>query len=126
MAGLAPPSATDDIGKTRRDLSRMRHEEGGELRRPRHGGGQADGRELGRVGAQPRKIERQEIAALARRQRMQLIENDEAQRGEQAGAVLMRQHQRDLLGRGEQDVGRGLALARAAGGRRVAGAGLEP
>ena len=57
---------------------------------------------------------------------MQLIEDHIFQAAEQLGRAFMRQHQRDLLGRGQQNVGRRDALARAARGRRVAGAGLEP
>ena len=56
---------------------------------------------------------------------MQLIDDDGAKRAEQCARVAVRQHERDLLRRGEQDVGRGEALALAAGGRRIAGAGLE-
>ena len=56
---------------------------------------------------------------------MQLVDDDHAQAPEQAGSIGMRQHQRDLLWRGEQNVGRLETLALAARGRRVAGAGLE-
>ena len=103
----------------------MADEEGGKLGRPRHRRRQADGREAGRQRAQPREIERQKIAALGRGERVQLVEDDHAQRAEQLGRVGMRQHQRDLLRRGQQDVGRPKTLALAAGGWRVAGAGLE-
>ena len=57
---------------------------------------------------------------------MQLIEDHIFQAAEQLGRAFMRQHQRDLLRRGQQNVGRQDALPRAARGRRVAGAGLEP
>ena len=56
---------------------------------------------------------------------MQLIDDDRAERPEQAAGVAVRQHERDLLRRGEQDVWRHEALALAARGRRIAGAGLE-
>ena len=75
---------------------------------------------------EPREIEREQIAALVRGERVQLVEDDEFERAEQLGRALMRQHQRDLLRRGQQNVGREHALAGAAGGRRVAGPGFEP
>ena len=56
---------------------------------------------------------------------MQLVDDDHAKRAEQARRIAMRQHQCDLLRRGEQDVGGLETLALAAGGRCIAGAGLE-
>ena len=56
---------------------------------------------------------------------MQLIEEHIFECAEQLGGAVMRQHQRNLLGRGQQNVGRQEALARAARRRRVAGAGLQ-
>ena len=53
---------------------------------------------------------------------MQLVDDDHAERAEQSWGVAMGQHQRDLLWRGEQDVGRREPLALAARGRRVTGA----
>ena len=56
---------------------------------------------------------------------MQFVEHDAAQGAEQIGRVGAGQQQRELLGRGEQDVGRIAALALALGSGRVAGAGLD-
>ena len=56
---------------------------------------------------------------------MQLVEHDALEAAEQIGRVGAGQQQRELLGRGEQDVGRIAALALALRGRRVAGAGLD-
>ena len=56
---------------------------------------------------------------------MQFVEHDAAQRAEQIGRVGAGQQQRQLLRRGQQDVGRIAALALALRGRRVAGAGLD-
>ena len=122
----APSPRHHDLGEPRRGLALMRHEIGGKLGRPRHGRRQADGGEPGRQRAEPRQIERQQIAALARGERVQLVEDHIFEGAEQLGGALMRQHQRDLLRRGQQDVGRQHALAGAARGRRVAGARLEP
>ena len=56
---------------------------------------------------------------------MQLVEHHAAQRAEQIRRVGRGEDQRQLLGRGEQDVRRVAALALALRGRRVAGAGLD-
>ena len=125
MSARAPSPRRDDLGEPRRGLPLMRHEERGKLVRPRHRRRQADRRKLGRMGAQPRQIEREQIAALARGERVQLIEDHIFEAAEQLGGAFMRQHQRDLLRRRQQDVGRQDALARAARGRRIAGARLE-
>ena len=45
---------------------------------------------------------------------MQLVEDDAAETGEEAGAVLVAEQQGELFGRGHQDVGREAALPRAA------------
>ena len=124
--GACPLSRHHDLGQPRGGLALMRHEKGRKLVRPRHRRGQAYGGQLGRERTQPRQVERQEVAALARSERMQLIEDDIFESPEQLGRAFMRQHERDLLRRGQQNVGRKDALAGAAGGRRVAGAGLEP
>ena len=57
---------------------------------------------------------------------MQLVEHHAAERAEQIGRVGARQQQRELLGRGEQNVGRVAALPLPLGGGRVAGAGFQP
>ena len=113
--GARPLACGDDLGESRRRLPLMRHQERGKLVRPRHGRRQADRRKLGRMRAQPRQIERQQIAALAGGERVQLIEDHIFQAAEQLGRAFMRQHQRDLLRRGQQNVGRQpCAAARAA------------
>ena len=75
---------------------------------------------------QPRQTKRQQIAALRRHQRMQFVEHHAAEAVEQIRRVGRRQQQRELLRRGEQNVGRIAALTLALGGGRVAGAGLQP
>ena len=79
----------------------------------------------GRDGEQPREPEREQIAALRHHQRMQLVEDHAPERAEQIGRVGRGEQQRELLRRGEQDVGRIAPLALALRGRRVAGAGLD-
>jgi hypothetical protein len=112
--GLRSLSRLHDLGKMRARLPLMSDEEGGKLRRPRHRRRQAYGGEIRRQRAQARKVEREKIAALGRGERVQLIDDDRAERAEQAAGVTVRQHERDLLWRGEQDVWRGKALALAA------------
>ena len=56
---------------------------------------------------------------------VQLVEHDGAQMFEQPRGIAMRQEQRQLFGRGEQNIGRRMALALAAAGRRIAGAGFD-
>ena len=58
-------------------------------------------------------IERQQVAALGRRQRVDLVEDDGIEIGEQVGAVGMAEQQRQLLGRRHQDVGRSACAAAA-------------
>ena len=82
-------------------------------------------RETRRKPPQPRQAERQQIAALGGHQRVQLVEHDALEAAEQIGRVGAGQQQRELFGRGQQDVGRIAALALALRGRRVAGAGLD-
>src|SRR5262249_30131909 len=98
----------------------------GEFIRRRHGGGKPDGGQGRRDAMEARKPKREQIAALRRHQRMQLIKHDAPQRREQIGRVSGRQQQRYLLRRGEQDVGWVAPLSRAFRRRRVAGAGLDP
>ena len=114
----------DDIG-ARRPRRRLRHQKAGEIVGLGHRRRQADGRELRRQREQPRQAERQQIAALGRHQRMQFVEHHAAQRAEQIRRVGRGEQQRELLRRGEQDVGRIAALALALGGGRVAGAGFQ-
>ena len=66
-----------------------------------------------------RQIEGEQIAALRSRERVQLVENDRIEIAEDIGRVGVAEQQRDLLGRGQEDVGRLQALARRAGDRLV-------
>ena len=116
MCAFGPAPASTISASARARLSLVADQEGGQLGRPRHRRRQANRREVGRQRAQPREIEREEIAALGRGQRMQLVDDDHAKRAEQARSIAMRQHQRDLLRRGQQDIGRHETLALAAGG----------
>ena len=77
----------------------------------RHRRRQADAGEVGREREQPREAERQQIAALRGDQRMQFVEHDAPERAEQVRRVGRGEQQRQLLGRGQQDV----AADRAAG-----------
>ena len=102
----------------------LRHQIGAQLRRTRHRRRQADGAHAGRQLAQPRQRERQQVAALGRRQRVDLVEHDRVEIGEQLGAVGVAEQQRQLLRRRHQDVGRSRSLPRPPRHRRVAGARL--
>ena len=106
--------------------ARLRHQETRELFRLGHRRRKADGTRLRRDGPEPRKPERQQIAALGGDQRMQLVEHDALQRGEQERRVVGGQQQRQLFRRGEQDVRRIAPLPLPPRHRRVAGAGLDP
>ncbi len=79
----------------------------------------------GRERAEPRQTQRQKIAALRIVERMQFIQHHGPQIFEHLGAAGMRQKQRQLLRRGEQNVGRAVALALTPGGGGVAGSGLN-
>ena len=57
---------------------------------------------------------------------MQFVEHDAAQRAEHVRRIGGSQQQRQLLRRGEQNVGRIAALTLPLRGRRVAGARLQP
>ena len=103
----------------------LRHHEAAEFVGLGHRRRQADAGELRREAIEPRETERKQIAALRCHQRMQLVEDDAAERAEQERAVGGREQQRKLLRRREQDVRRIAALALALRGRRVAGAGLD-
>ena len=112
--GFGALARPHDLGEPRRSLALVGHEKGGKVERTRHGRRQADRGELWRMGAEPGEIERKQIAALARCKRMQLIEEHIFEGAEQLGGTAMRQHEGNLLGRGEEDVGRQQPLARPA------------
>ena len=107
-------------------VGRLRHQPGAESVRVGDGGREADGLEAGGEDAQAGEAERQEVAALVGDQRMQFVEDDGVEIGEEAVGVGRRQEQRRLLRRGEQDVRRVQLLALALVERRVAGARLQP
>ena len=104
----------------------LRHQIAAQIVRIGDGRGKADGLQTRCEPKQPRQTERQQIAALGSHQRVQFVEHDALQRAEQIRRVGGGQQQRKLFGRGEQDIGRIAALARAFRQRRVAGAGLDP
>jgi hypothetical protein len=89
--------------------------------RLRDGRREADAARLGARRAQPRETQREQIAALRGDQRMQLVEDDALERAEQIWRVGRREQQRQLLGRGEQDLRRIAALALA-----LRGLGVSP
>src|SRR5581483_1287436 len=72
-----------------------------------------------------REPEREQVAAFRGYQRVQFVEHDAAQAAEQIWRVGAGEDERELLGRGQEDVRRIAALALAFRGRRVAGAGLD-
>ena len=99
---LGRASSLDDLGEARARLPLMAHEEGGELGGSHHRRRQANQGELRRHVAQACKVERQEVAALASSKRVQLIDDDHAERPEQSASVGVGQHQRDLFRRGRR------------------------
>ena len=68
------------------------------------GRGQADAAQLRRELPQPRQPEREQIAALGGDQRMQFVEHDALQRGEQIRRIVGGEQQRKLLGRRQQNI----------------------
>ncbi len=126
-ADLGPrtPVGHDQVGQAGRAIARLGHEIGAQLAGSSDRGGEADTAVPRRQGGEPGEIERQQIAALGRRQRMQLVEDYRLEAGEEAWRVGVRQEQRHLLGRGEQNVGRPGALARLARQGGVAGARFD-
>ena len=90
-----------------------------------HRGGQADRLDTGNDAPQPRKAERQQMAALRRHQRMQLVEHDVAQSRKEASRIRRCQQQRQLLRRREQDIGRRQLLALPLVRGRIAGPRLH-
>ena len=115
----------DEIGEACA-VVRLRHEIAAQIVGLGDGRRQADGVQTGRQREQPRKPEREQVAALRGDQRMQFVEDHALQRAEQIRRVGGGEQQRELLRRGQQNVGRIAALARALRDRRVAGAGLDP
>ncbi len=110
--GAAPPSAHDEIGG-RHAAGRLGHEIAAQVAGLGDGRGKADGGGSRREAVEPRQAEREQVAALGRHQRMQLVEHDAPEGAEQIGRVGGREQQRQLLRRGQQDVGRIAALAHA-------------
>jgi hypothetical protein len=74
---------------------------------------------------EPCEAERQQRPALRGGERVQLVDDHPAHRAEHPWRFRHGNEQRHLLGRGDQDVGRMMALALALGGRRVAGPRLD-
>ena len=103
----------------------LRHQPSPQIHRLGDGRREADGLEIGCQPPQPRKAERQHVAAFRRDQRMQLVEDHVFEILEETLRLAVRQKQRHLLRRRQQDVGRRELLALALGRRRVAGAVLD-
>ena len=114
----------DDVGGDFLAVA-LRHQKARQRFRLGHRRRQPDRAHLGRQPPQPRQAERQQIAALGGDERVQLVEHDALERGEQERRVVGGQQQRQLLGRGEQDVRRIAPLPLPPRHRRVAGAGLD-
>ena len=91
----------------------------------RHGGRQSDPPQPRRQRGQPRHAQRQLVAALGAGERVDLVHHHACQAGEHLRRIGQRQQHREALRRGQQDVRRLGALARAAVGGRVAGARLD-
>ena len=87
---------------------------------------QADAAQARRDRLQPCEREGQQVAALAGREGVDLVDHDGAEIGEQGEAVRMAEQQAQRFGRGQQDLRRPHPLARLAVGGRVAGPSLDP
>ena len=82
-------------------------------------------RQPGRQRAQPGEAEAQQIAALGAGQGVQLVDDHAAEAGEDLVRIGIGEQQGQGFRRGQQHLRRGLALALALGGRRVAGPRLH-
>ena len=82
-------------------------------------------RSAGRDLLQPRHAQAEQVAALAGREGVDLVDDDRPQPGEHREAVGIAQQQRQRFGRGQQDLRRADPLARLAVAGGVAGAGLD-
>ena len=114
----------DDVGGHFLALA-LRHQKPRQRFRLGHRRRQADRAHFGRQPPQPRQAERQQIAALGGDERMQFVEHDALERGEQKRRVVRRQQQRQLFRRGEQNIRRIAPLPLPPRHRRIAGAGLD-
>ena len=110
---------------TRLPMLGLRNEKARQVLGLGNGRRQSDGRQSRRQPEQPCQSEREQIAALAGDQRMQLIEHHALERAEQIRRIGRGEQQRELLRRGQHDVGRIAALALAFRCGRVAGARLD-
>jgi len=88
------------------------------------GGGQADAPQLRGERAEPRRTQRQLVAALGAGERVHLVHDQGREAAEHRRRLWQRQQHRKAFGRSKQDVRWGLALASAPVGRRIAGPGF--
>ena len=95
-----------------------------ELRRIGDRRRKADEARLRRQRRQPREAQRQMMAALGGRERVQLVDDDAAQACKESRGVGIAQEQRQRLGCRQQDVRRPFALADTPALRRIAGPAL--
>ena len=90
-----------------------------------HGGRQPNEATRRRPLCQRRQAEIEQITALVRRDGVDFIDDYAFQIGEEFCGMLGSDEQRQLLGRGQQNVGRGFALSLAFVRWRIAGASLD-
>ena len=83
-------------------------------------------RSRGDEALQPGQRQREEVAALAGGEGVDLVDDDRAEIFEQQGAVLVAEQQAQRFGRGQKHLRRPHPLPRLAVGGRVAGPGLDP
>ena len=112
------PHAGRGVGAPRRQIPPQ-------LVRLAHGGRETDRRQPRRERVEAGEAEGEKIAALRGHERVQFVEDHALQAGKQRPRLAVREEQRELFGRGQQDVGRALDLARALVGGGVARAGLD-
>ncbi len=103
-------TAADIAGQRLRLRHRRRETDAGRARRQRR---------------QPCQTQRQQVAALDAGERVQLVDHHVTQMREELVRIPIGQHQRKLLGCGQQNVRRVVALALPPRLRRIAGAGLD-
>ena len=119
---LRPTLDDDEVGNR---SSTLRHQIAPERVRLADGGRQAGRGQPGGDRPQSREVKRKQVAALGGDEGVQLVEHDALQAAEELRGAGRRQHERELLGGGHEDVRRPLHLPLALGRRRVARTGLD-
>ena len=120
--GRRAPLAFDQLDRV--DLA-PRRQPGAEALDVGDRGGKCGALKVGGDRLQPAERQRQQVAALAGGEGVDLVDHHPLQAAKQVEAVGIAKQQREAFGRGQQDMWRARALALLAIGRRIAAAGFD-